>query len=296
MKFLAEIAKIYLDQYAGFEEEVTIVFPNRRAGLFFQKYLSSLVIDPVWSPRISSIEDFIKGLSNLQSGDRLDLIFDLYKVFTSINKSKEDFDRFYYWGNIMLQDFDEIDKFLIDAELLFKNLAHVKDIENSLDYLEEEQRKLIASFWSNFGEKLSSHQKGFLGIWDNLYQTYLKFKYKLYEQGLAYDGMIYRDVEEELSLGQTEPDIQNVLFAGFNALSKSEESIISWFVREGYAKIYCDASWACPTSEETLITSIFLFESANWSPYEALKLFLNTGFPDFSSLKKWPASFVLSSR
>ena len=241
MKFLEEIAEHFLNQYAESDEEVTVVFPNRRAGLFFQKHLSSKVTVPVWSPRIKSIEDFIKGLSNLESGERLDLIFELYKVFTALNKSKEDFDRFYYWGNIMLQDFDEIDKFLIDAKLLFKNLAHVKDIENSLDYLEEDQKKLIAGFWSNFGDKLSSHQKGFIGIWENLYQTYIQFKNKLYEKGIAYDGMIYRDVEEELRLGQSHPEIPKVIFAGFNALSKSEESIITWFVKEGLGKVYWDA-------------------------------------------------------
>ncbi|MCK5105747.1 MAG: PD-(D/E)XK nuclease family protein, partial [Cyclobacteriaceae bacterium] len=109
MKFLEEIVEIVLSRFADAADEVTIVFPNRRAGLFFQKYLAAQITKPVWSPRIVSIEDFIKNLSGLKSADKLDLIFDLYRVFTKLNKSGEDFDKFFYWGNIMLQDFDELD-------------------------------------------------------------------------------------------------------------------------------------------------------------------------------------------
>ena len=179
MKFLEEIVEVILSRYAGATDEVTIVFPNRRAGLFFQKYLSARITKPIWSPKIVSIEDFIKNLSPLKSADKLELIFDLYKVFSKLNKSGENFDKFFYWGNIMLQDFDELDKFLVDPELLFKNLVHVKELENDLDYLQEDQKKLITDFWISFGEKLSSHQKGFLGIWDNLFQTYRQFKLRL---------------------------------------------------------------------------------------------------------------------
>lgn len=241
MKFLEEIAELILRKYTESSGELTLVFPNRRAGLFFQKYISAKVNKPTWSPEIVSIEEFIKNLSNLKSADKFDLIFELYQVFNKLNNSKESFDRFYYWGNIMLQDFDELDKFMVDPELLFKNLAHVKDIENSLDYLEDDQKQLIEDFWSGFGEKLSRHQQGFLGIWDNLFQTYQQFKNRLYEKGLAYNGMIYRDVEGELNLGQTELKVEKVIFAGFNALSKSEEAIISWFVKEGKGEVFWDA-------------------------------------------------------
>lgn len=248
MRFLEEIVEVVLSRYAGVTDNVTIVFPNRRAGLFFQKYLAERINKPIWSPKIISIEDFIKSLSELKSADKLDLIFELYQVFTKLNKSKEDFDKFFYWGNIMLQDFDELDKFLADPELLFKNLVHIKDLENNLDYLQEDQKQLIGDFWKSFGEKLSSHQKGFLGIWDNLFQTYTQFKAHLSEKGIAYDGMIYREVTEALErhdismpLLQAGMHLENIIFAGFNALSKSEETIISWFVKEGKGEILWDA-------------------------------------------------------
>ncbi len=248
MKFLEEVVEIILSKYADKTDEVTIVFPNRRAGLFFRKYLAEQIDSPIWSPKIISVEDFIKSLSNLKSADKLDLIFELYKVFIKLNKSKEDFDKFFYWGNIMLQDFDELDKFIVDPEMLFKNLIHIKKAENNLDYLEEEQKNIILEFWKSFGEKLSSHQKGFLGIWDNLFQTYTQFKSRLYEEGMAYDGMIYREVSENLESGEipqpllrTIKKYGDVIFAGFNALSKSEEKIISWFVKEGKGEVIWDA-------------------------------------------------------
>ena len=241
MKFLEEIVEVVLSRYADATDGVTIVFPNRRAGLFFQKYLSARITKPIWSPKIVSIEDFIKNLSPLKSADKLELIFDLYQVFSKLNKSGENFDKFFYWGNIMLQDFDELDKFLVDPELLFKNLLHVKELENNLDYLQEDQKKLITDFWISFGEKLSSHQKGFLGIWDNLFQTYRQFKVRLSEKGIAYNGMIYREVVDSLENGQLDHGHKKIIFAGFNALSKSEEFIISWFIKEGIGEVYWDA-------------------------------------------------------
>ncbi|MCG8309942.1 MAG: PD-(D/E)XK nuclease family protein [Cytophagales bacterium] len=241
MKFLEEIADVILNRYKDATAGLTVVFPNRRAGLFLQKYLSAKVDQPIWSPGIVGIEDFIIGFSALKPADKFELIFELYKVFNKLNKSKEQFDGFYYWGNILLQDFDELDKFLVDPELLFKNLAHVKHIENSLDHLQEDQKKLIHDFWHSFGEKLSSHQKGFLTVWDNLLQTYHRLKATLSEKGIGYNGMIYRDVEQKLRTGQINPESEKVIFAGFNALSKCEASIISWFLNEGKGEIYWDA-------------------------------------------------------
>ena len=241
MKFLEEIVEVVLNKYPEELDEITIVFPNRRAGLFFRKYLAAKIDKPIWSPTIVSIEDFIKGLSECKSADKLELIFELYQVFNSLNKSNESFDKFFYWGNILLQDFDEIDKFLVAPDLLFKNLVHVKNLENDLTYLDADQKLLIAEFWKSFGDKLTSHQKGFLGIWNNLSATYYQFKDRLAKKGIAYDGMIYREVVENLNAGKLVPNIGEVIFAGFNALSKSEEFIISWILKEGKGEVYWDA-------------------------------------------------------
>ncbi len=241
MRFLEKIAEIVLDKYKGSTDSLTIVFPNRRAGLFFSKYLSNAISKPIWSPTIISIEDFIKGLSSLKTPDRLELIYELYDVFAELNKSKEAFDKFYFWGNVLLQDFDEVDKFIVDGRLLFKNLVHIKNLEGSLDYLNTDQKELILSFWKSFGDKLSKQQKGFLGIWDNLFETYAQFKKRLLSQNLGYGGMIYRQVVDDLQAGKISLDDEKVIFAGFNALSKSEEEIISWLVKEEKAEVFWDA-------------------------------------------------------
>jgi hypothetical protein len=241
MKFLEEIVETILEKHQASPDSVTIVFPNRRAGLFFRKYLASKISGPIWSPKITSIEDFIKDLSEPQSSERLDLIFELYRVFTQVNHSKEEFDQFYFWGNILLQDFDEVDKFMVDARLLFKNLQHIKQLEGDYDFLDDAQKALIRGFWQSFDQKLSRHQQGFIDIWQNLYETYTRFRTRLGTKGMAYDGMIYREVTEKLQASDIAIDTSIVIFAGFNALSKSEEEIISWFVREGRGEVYWDA-------------------------------------------------------
>lgn len=240
MKFLEEIVEVYLTKYADHGKQVSIVFPNRRAGLFFQKYLSEKIQNPIWSPKIQSIEEYIRDLSDFRPADRLELIYELYLVFRKLNKSKEEFERFYYWGNIMLQDFDELDKFMVDPELLFMNLVHVKNLEGELGYLDENQKKLISEFWKSFGEKISSHQKDFLSIWDNLLKIYHQFREALASKGVAYDGMIYRLIAEDLSSNMKGMVSDQTLFAGFNALSKSEELIISHLISEGKAEIFWD--------------------------------------------------------
>ena len=241
MKFLEEIAQIVLNKYQGQSDKLTLVFPNRRAGLFFRKYLSAGVSKPIWSPEILSIEDFIKSHSDLQTAEKLDLIYLLYKVFSSLNKSSETFDKFYFWGNVLLQDFDELDKFLVDARLLFTNLRHIKKLEGGFDYLQDDQKELIINFWLSFGDKLSRQQQGFLNIWDNLYETYAQFKKVLIQKNIAYDGMIYRIVADGLKNGRINAGDKKVIFAGFNALSKSEEEIISWFIEEGKGEVFWDA-------------------------------------------------------
>jgi CRISPR/Cas system-associated exonuclease Cas4 (RecB family) len=241
MRFLEEIAQIVIDKYQGRSEDLMLVFPNRRAGLFFRKYLAARIDKPIWAPRVVGIEDFIKGMSDLKSADSLELIYRLFKVFTSINQSAESFDRFFYWGNILLKDFDEVDKFMVDAGLLFKNLQHIKQLERNLDFLTADQKELIMGFWKSFGEKLSTQQKDFLGIWDNLYETYEQFRHTLAADRLAYDGMIYRAVAEGLDSGHLKTSNNKVVFAGFNALSTAEELVISWFVKEERGEVYWDA-------------------------------------------------------
>ncbi|MDZ7606982.1 MAG: PD-(D/E)XK nuclease family protein [Cyclobacteriaceae bacterium] len=187
-----------------------------------------------------SIEEFIVAHSSLKKSEKLDLVCELYQVFRKILKSEESFDSFYYWGTVLLADFDELDKFLVDPEELFKNLAHVKAIEADISYLQEDQRKLIMDFWRSFEPLQSSEQKGFLALWTNLPKIYSGFCSALLSKGLAYDGLIYKQVVGGLTKKSIPPIAPKTIFAGFNVLSVCEEKIMAWYVENAAGEVVWD--------------------------------------------------------
>lgn len=222
--------------------ELTIVFPNRRAALFFQKYLSESLTKPAWSPKLISIESFFSSLSELREPDRLSLIYRLYQVYNEVMKSDEPFDRFYFWGDMLLRDFDEVDKYMANAPLLFRDLSKLKELDESFDFLTEEQREFLKGFWISFEEKPSGSKEEFLKIWRKLPKVYAEYVKSLKKEKLGYEGMIHKEVAEKVMnkgvLGKNEKG-EDYIFAGFNALTKAEENIISYFVKEG-ANCYWD--------------------------------------------------------
>jgi PD-(D/E)XK nuclease superfamily len=239
--FLKELAEDIIKNNHRLDK-LTIVFPNRRAALFFNKYLTESLSKPSWSPRLLSIEEFFSELSNLQEPDRLSLIFKLYKVYTSTLKNEEPFDQFYFWGEMLLRDFDEVDKYLIDAQLLFKDLSRLKELDETFDYLTEEQKGFLKQFWIGFEEKSSLSKEEFLKTWRKLPDVYARFTKTLRKEGLGYEGMIHRDVAERIKKSAQAKEYEagaGIIFAGFNALTKAEETIISHFTENG-SKIYWD--------------------------------------------------------
>lgn len=221
---------------------LTIIFPNRRATLFFQKYLSEGLTKPAWSPKLISIESFFSSLSDLREPDRLSLIYRLYKVYNEVMKSEEPFDRFYFWGDMLLRDFDEVDKYMVNAPLMFRDLSQLKELDESFDFLTEEQREFLKGFWITFEEKPTGSKEEFLKVWRKLPKVYAEFVKSLKKEKLGYEGMIHKEVAEKAMskgiLGKNEKGEQYI-FAGFNALTKAEENIISYFVGEG-ANCYWD--------------------------------------------------------
>jgi hypothetical protein len=133
--FLRNTANYLYGKYGNKLSDCALVFPNRRAGLFFTKYLSALIDKPLWLPGMFTIADLLEEVSTLKSSDPISLNFELYKVFQAVTKSRESFDEFYSWGEILLGDFDEIDKYMVDASGLFKNVSELKNLENQFDYL-----------------------------------------------------------------------------------------------------------------------------------------------------------------
>ncbi|MDQ3534448.1 MAG: PD-(D/E)XK nuclease family protein, partial [Bacteroidota bacterium] len=238
--FLKDLAFHLHNQYQKQLADLTLVFPNRRAGLFFRKSLAEIVQKPVWAPQIVSMEDFVKTYSDLQVADSISLIFLLYDEYVKVNPQVESFDRFFSWGEIMLKDFDDIDKYLINSNHLFTSVKEQKLMEEKFDYLTNEQKQVIKSFWSSFGDKISSQQQGFLKIWDLLPVIYKSFQQRLLNEKLAYEGLLYKDVVQKCTDNIISHKRKKIIFAGFNSLSTSEELIIKYFIKSYGADIFWD--------------------------------------------------------
>jgi len=249
--FLEEVAEKIYRQHRDLGT-VVMVFPNRRAVLYLQKYLARKINKPVFAPAVLTIEDFITKLSPLNLADKIELIHLLYETyhevifptqFKSPGYEPEPFDQFYFWGEMLLRDFNETDKYLIHAHLLFKDLSHQKELDASFDFLTEEQHAFLQNFWSHFQENISVNKKRFLDVWKQLGEVYNIFCQKLSDRGLAYEGMLHRQVAETISpevISKNGFSDKNVKFIGFNALTTAEEKIIEFFISHAGAEMFWD--------------------------------------------------------
>lgn len=236
--FLQLLAKDIIKRYKGNFKDITIIFPNKRAGLFLGEELAKLITQPVWMPEIVTLSEFIEKRIGLKKTDDLTLVIKLYKAYLKTSKVEETFDNFYFWGSMLLSDFDDVDKYLADARDLFSNLVALKEIEQRFAYLNPEQIEVIQRFWKSFNpEKQSKEQLEFLRLWDNLYDTYTTFKENLKEDELCFEGMGQRHFCEQI----TKYDYpKQILFAGFNALNACEKQIFSFFRDNDSALFYWD--------------------------------------------------------
>ena len=249
--------------------DLCIIFPSRRSRLYFNKHLSSLINEPTWSPAYTTISDFFREQSGIQIGNEIQLVFELYRKYKQIRQTTETFDQFYFWGNMLLSDFDDIDKYLADASMLFSNIKDIKDIEKNLDYLTEEQIAAIQQYWSVFNtEKLDIHKEFFISIWQTLYPIYTAYRNDLQKNGIGYDGMAYRVVAEKIrSKSQLNLPYKKYVFVGFNALNRCEEVLFQHLQDSGKALFYWDydTSYITNTDHEAgyfMRTNLLRFPSA----------------------------------
>ena len=241
--FLEETARHLLSKYPDNLHELCLVFPNRRSGRFFQRYLAGLIKKPVWSPTILTIADLMEELSGLQKSDQLSLVFDLHQVFQQQKpgETEETFDQFFHWGEMLLRDFDDIDKYLADPRDVFRNLAQLKSIDEHFSYLSEEQLAAIRQFWESLDfQSPSGQQQDFISIWEILYNVYLYFNQRLDEKEAAYEGKIYRTVVDRLKAGQLPLQYPRYIFVGFNALTPAEKALFRDLTAEDRADFYWD--------------------------------------------------------
>lgn len=216
-----------------------LVFPNKRANLFFNEYLAGESDLPIWSPAAMSISDLFQKLSVQKAGDPIRLVCELYKVFKEETQSQETLDDFYFWGELLISDFDDVDKNLVDADKLFSNLQDLKALMDDYDFLDEEQEEAIRQFFQNFSiERRTELKAKFISLWDKLGTIYHRYQENLTELGIAYEGMLYRNVIERLDTDQLKYD--KYIFVGFNVLNKVEHQFFSLLKDADKAMFYWD--------------------------------------------------------
>lgn len=244
--FLKEIAGFLLEPGKYNLNRTCVVFPNKRARLYLAKYLGELTVNPVWAPRYQTINELMESLSGWIYADRLTQLFELFKVYSHLAGTTETFDSFTQYAEPLLADFDEIDKYLVDAGDLFSNLEDLKAMEGRFTYLTEEQLAAIRRFWTTFEPEPTQGQKSFVSLWDLLGPLYTGFREALAEKGLAYEGMACRKVADQISDPASGVDFafDKYLFVGFNALNKCEERLFRHLKNSGKAEFYWDYdSW-----------------------------------------------------
>lgn len=241
--FLEYVAKDIMDKFGTNLSHVAVVFPNKRASLFLNEHLARLAGGkPLWSPAYITISELFRQQSALTVADPIKLVCDLHQSFCLHTGSDETLDKFYSWGQLLISDFDDIDKNMADADHVFANLRDIHELDD-LSYLTEEQRNLLRHFFSHFTEEHETELKQrFINLWSHFADIYHDFNERLSTQQLAYEGALYRQVAMRLATDEiTEKyPYDHYLFVGFNLLHKVEQQLFSALQKVGKAQFYWD--------------------------------------------------------
>lgn len=253
--FLQQVACDLYAKYGADLSRTAIVFPNKRAGLFFNEALAAQADRPMWAPAYLSISDLFCSLSPWQAGDSIRLVCELYKVFVRVTGSKEPLDDFYFWGELLISDFDDLDKNQVPADRLFGNLQDLKDLADDPTFLSTGQGEAIRRFFLNFSpERRTELKERFLSLWDKLGDIYRAYREILQGLGIAYEGMLQRDALERLD-PQALP-FDRYVFVGFNVLNRVEHALFARLHEAGRALFYWDydLSYVHPDGQDVPFT------------------------------------------
>ena len=235
--FLEYVAEDIIGKYGTDLSRIAVVFPNKRAALFLNEHLARIAGQPVWSPAYITISDLFRQHTDLKPADPIKLICDIHKSFTKCTGISETLDHFYGWGQLLLADFDDIDKNMADADSIFCNLKNIHELDD-ISYLDDEQKEMLKRFFANFSDDIESElKKRFLSLWSHFGDIYHDYNRRLTEQGIGYEGAIYRKVASEETLHLK---YDKYLFVGFNLIQKVERVLFSRLMKEGKAKFYWD--------------------------------------------------------
>ena len=245
--FLNLIASDLLTHFTNDMRDVTVVFPSKRAGMFLSRELALLSDKPVWAPHYCMMEDLFQTLTPLQVADPLECICQLYSVMQEVLGSSytETLDEFWSWGEVLMADFEDIDKHLANAQAIFTNIADQERLKN-LDYLDDHQRETLKRFFGRFSLESSTRlQEKFLHTWSHMYEIYSLLHERMLADGKLWEGALFRHVTEQM---QSEESLvqkliegkRAIVFAGFNVLNSVEHAMMSAIQREGKARFYWD--------------------------------------------------------
>ena len=287
--FLKQVADHYYN--AGKIEEKCFVFPNRRSMVWFRKHLCSAVKDvPLLAPQMLTINDFFSRVSGVPASDRVRLLLELYDSYKALNPKAESLDEFIFWGDVILADFNDVDKYLVDPRQLFANVADFKALQDTFEYLTDTQREAIKGFLSHFNDQSGKltvdlgtddpDVKGrFLQIWNILYPLYVSYNKSLADKGMAYEGMVYRSLAERLKNMSVEDVFQDIfhegttfVFVGLNALNECEKTLLRKLRDAGKAEFCWD--WSGDMIKDPQNRSSFFMadnvlefpQAARWDP------------------------------
>ena len=237
--FLKLVAADLYKHTEGNLAHTAVVFPNKRAGLFFNEYLAQESDSPIWSPAYVSISELFRSLSPWEVGDPVKLVCELYKIFRRETQSTETLDDFYFWGEMLISDFDDADKNKVDTDKLFSNLQDLRNIMDDYTFIDDEQEEAIRQFFQNFSiERRTALKERFISLWNVLGNIYKGFRESLASQNIAYEGMMYRHVIEHLDVDKL--PYEKYIFVGFNVLNKVEHTLFTQLKDAGKAVFYWD--------------------------------------------------------
>ena len=235
--FLEYVAADLIAKYGTDLSHVAVVFPNKRASLFLNEHLARLAGKPLWSPAYITISELFRSHSTLKVADPIQLVCELYQCFTRCTGIEETLDHFYGWGQLLLADFDDLDKNMAPADKVFANLRDIHELDD-ISYLTTEQKEMIQRFFSNFSDDHNSELKQrFLRLWSRMGDIYHAFNARLASQQIAYEGALYRQVATDEHI---QFNYDTYIFIGFNLLQQVEQTLFRRLKAEGRARFYWD--------------------------------------------------------
>lgn len=235
--FLEYVAADLLSKYGTDLSRVAVVFPNKRASLFLNEYLARKADTPLWSPAYITISELFRSQSSLMVADPIKLVCELYQCFTECTGIDETLDHFYGWGQLLLADFDDLDKNMAPADKVFANLRDIHELDD-ISYLTAEQKEIIRRFFSFFSEEHNSELKQrFLRLWSHIGDIYNAFNERLTKEQIAYEGALYRMVANDETI---QFHYDTYIFIGFNMLQQVEQTLFRRLKKEGKARFYWD--------------------------------------------------------